>query len=227
MTLNPVCAICGVRQSAVCSSLDDAALGSFAAKGVQRRLKPGETLMRAGDRQDTCANIQSGTIKMSRVTQTGDEIILGLAHAGDLVGRPLAADSDCDIIALDDVTLCSFPRSAIEAQMDSHPALERLILARALDDLDAGRRWQMRLARGSALSRVAAFLHDMATRQPAGTSEFSLVISRGDMASLLGLTIETASRQMTLLRKRGIIALPGGRRIIIIDKMALSAAAEV
>ena len=44
-------------------------------------------------------------------------------------------------------------------------------------------------------------------------------------ADILGLTIETVSRQMTQLKSAGIIALPGGRAITISDPGALEARA--
>ena len=55
---------------------------------------------------------------------------------------------------------------------------------------------------------------------------FDLPLSRGEIADLLGLTIETVSRQMTRLRAAGIIDLPGGRAIVVRDPAGLAAAAE-
>jgi CRP/FNR family transcriptional regulator len=55
---------------------------------------------------------------------------------------------------------------------------------------------------------------------------YELPLSRGEIADLLGLTIETVSRQMTRLRAAGIIGLPGGRGITIENPAALAAAAE-
>ena len=46
------------------------------------------------------------------------------------------------------------------------------------------------------------------------------------MADILGLTIETVSRQMTKLRDAGVINLPGGRAITIADRPALIRRAE-
>jgi CRP/FNR family transcriptional regulator len=52
-----------------------------------------------------------------------------------------------------------------------------------------------------------------------------LPLSRGEIADLLGLTIETVSRQMTRLRAAGIIDLPGGRAIVVRRPEALAQAA--
>jgi CRP/FNR family transcriptional regulator len=45
------------------------------------------------------------------------------------------------------------------------------------------------------------------------------------MADLLGLTIETVSRQMTRLRKAGIIDLPDRRAVVILKRRAMMDAA--
>ncbi|MEG8054343.1 helix-turn-helix domain-containing protein [Sphingomonas aerolata] len=39
------------------------------------------------------------------------------------------------------------------------------------------------------------------------------------------MTIETVSRQMTSLKRREVVALPGGRGVIILDRALLARAA--
>jgi CRP/FNR family transcriptional regulator len=114
--------------------------------------------------------------------------------------------------------------------------MEQLLLARTLADLEQARGWLTRVARASAAARVASFLGDMAQRlavsdcrRDAGVvvgAQFDLPLRRGEIADLLGLTIETVSRQMTRLRAAGVIDLPGGRGIIVRDPAALADAAQ-
>ena len=54
---------------------------------------------------------------------------------------------------------------------------------------------------------------------------FSLPFSRQQIADVLGLTIETVSRQFTRLKAEGIIDLPSRREVIIQDIAALGAEA--
>ncbi|MBY0582486.1 MAG: helix-turn-helix domain-containing protein, partial [Sphingomonas sp.] len=78
------------------------------------------------------------------------------------------------------------------------------------------------------------FLIDMADRignagcraTSDGPVTFDLPLTRGEMADLLGLTIETVSRQLTRLKNAGAIALPGLRAITIRNRAALAASAE-
>jgi CRP/FNR family transcriptional regulator len=229
------CSDCGVRDKALCASLTDVELAELAPLGIQRRLGRGDTLMRAGDPPLVCANVQAGVMKIAHVTPGGSEAIVGLAYPGDFIGRPFAQGDTHDVVALTEVELCVFPRAAFERAISNHDRMERLLLQRTIAELDRARDWLVRMAHASAAARVAGFLHDMRRRLAvndcqkgaavAGPQRFDLPMSRGEMADLLGLTIETVSRQMTRLRAAGIIDLPGGRGVIVRQPEALAAAA--
>jgi CRP/FNR family transcriptional regulator len=232
--MSRTCSECGVRDRALCASLDDSQLASLSALGVQRHLVRGETLIRAGDPPLVCANLQTGVMKLSTVTASGEEAITGLLFPGDFIGRPFMGSAEHDIVALTEVELCVFPRAAFERALSDHRRMEQLLLERTLAELDRARRSLVSLGRASASARVAGFLDDIARRMatsgcqpnagPAGRS-FDLPLSRGEIADVLGLTIETVSRQMTRLRTAGIIDLPGGRAITVRDAAGLAAEA--
>lgn len=227
------CGKCLVRDSALCGVLSDAELAPLAASGVQRSLARGETLVRAGDPAPICANIQRGLMKISHVNPAGQEVIVGLLWPGDFVGTPFGLGGDQpaphDVVALTPVSLCVFPRQRMEQALMQNPAMERVLLGRTLTELEAARLRLCRLARATALARVAGFILETLHRS-GGDGEtvatIELPLSRGETADLLGLTIETVSRQMTRLKNAGVIGLPGGRRVVIHDPDALAEAAE-
>ena len=76
----------------------------------------------------------------------------------------------------------------------------------------------MLFGRKSALEKVAAFLIDMFERLSGGA--FDLPMSWADIADYLGLTVETVSRTLTQLERDRIIALPAGRRTIVLRNAA-------
>lgn len=232
MVFESNCRQCAVRRSALCATLHDTDLLQLAGQGTQRRLARGEMLVRAGDTGQPCANIQRGLMKISQTNPAGQEVIVGLLWPGDFVGAPFlaAAESGHDIVALTPVTLCQFPARAMERALTTHPAMERELLSRTMAELERLRARLGSLARATALARVAGFLRETADRFGPEDGEtvavIDLPLSRGEMADLLGLTIETVSRQMTKLKQAGVIGLPGGRRVIIQDPDALAEAAE-
>ena len=50
-----------------------------------------------------------------------------------------------------------------------------------------------------------------------GAVTFHLYPTRGDLADWLGLTIETVSRQISALKRDGVITLEGNRRVTVPD----------
>lgn len=230
------CGECGVRDRALCSSLTDDELGLVVPLGQHRRLVRGDTLIHEGDAPMVCVNVQTGVLKIGNVTASGAESIVGLLYPGDFVGHPFSGAHEFDVIAVTDVDLCVFPRPVFERVLGDHRRMEQLLLARTLADLERARGWLVRMARATAAAKVAGFLDDMTHRLAVSDcrrgdgvligATFDLPLSRGEIADLLGLTIETVSRQMTRLRAAGTIGLPGGRGIIIADPAALAAAAQ-
>lgn len=232
--MSRMCPDCGVRNRALCASLTDQELVGLSALGTQRHLQRGETLLRAGDPPLVCANLQAGVMKLSTVTAAGEEAITGLLFPGDFIGRPFMGSADFDVVALTDVDLCVYPQAVFEQALHDHRRMEQLLLERTLGELDRARHSLVMLGRATAAARVAGFLDDIARRMvtsacqpnagPAGRV-FDLPLSRGEIADVLGLTIETVSRQMTRLRTAGLIDLPGGRAIMVRDAAGLAAEA--
>jgi CRP/FNR family transcriptional regulator len=98
----------------------------------------------------------------------------------------------------------------------------------ALRELDEARDWMVTLGRKTASEKVASFLWLIAThidpvaeaRRQEGEIEsltFDLPLSRADIADFLGLTIETVSRQLTKMRKEGVIEVINNRTFIVPD----------
>ncbi len=164
----------------------------------------------------------------------GREQIVGLLYPADFVGRVYADRLDFTITALTDAELCVFPRAPFEQVLHDHIRMERLLLQRTLTALDAARHRMLTLSRASAAEKVAGLLLDLTTRlaasgcraSPTGPMTFDLPLTRGQIADVLGLTIETVSRQMTRLKTAGLIGLPGARAVTILDEAGLRKIAE-
>ena len=106
------------------------------------------------------------------------------------------------------------------------------MLNRTLDELDRARRWMLLLGRKSAAERVASFLIEMSQRlaetgpdPQIPLDNFDLPLDRQQIADVLGLTIETVSRQLSAMRAAGVIELPGRRSLSIRDRARLVALA--
>jgi len=223
------CADCAVRDSALCGSLADHELAALNDIARSKTLPRGQVFLWEGDASTICASIVSGVLKVSSATADGREQIVGLLFPGDFVGQPFREELSLTVTALSDASLCTYPRARFEAVLDDHVRLERLLLQRTMTALDEARTRMLTLGRKTAGERVAGFLLEMANRcgDEADGQSFDLPLTRGQMADVLGLTIETVSRQLTNLKTAMAIALPSSRGITIVDRDRLESAAGI
>ena len=198
--------------------------------GRRRSIEAGQSLIWEGDESMLVANVIEGVLKLSTGTQDGRELIVGVVYPSDFIGRPFGATTRHTVTALTDARVCVFTRADFDGFAKSHPALEHKLLKRTLTELDRTRRWMLLLGRKGAEEKVATFLLDMAERlvglgnesaQVRPLDRFELPFSRQQVADILGLTIETVSRQLTGLKRAGLIDLPSRRAVVIRDRTAL------
>ena len=223
------CDDCPIRYNAVCSRCEPDELQELEQIKYYRSYAAGQTIFFAGDPLEYVGSIVSGVSSLTRTMPDGRVQMVGLLLPGDFMGRPNRDTIDCDVIAETDVMLCCFRRKPFERLIEDTPHVGQRLLEMTLDELDAAREWMLVLGRKTAREKIASLLHMIATRmaslQPGQTDEatFTLPITRETMANYLGLTIETVSRQMTALKKEGVIAFDERRDIRIPDLAALKA----
>ena len=226
------CDTCTVRNRAICSDLTRDELNALNGIGRQRKLRAGEQLIWEGDEAVLVANVIDGLLKLSSQTSDGREQILGIAYPSDFLGRPFGGSTPYGVEALTEAQVCVFERRDFDRFAREHPRLEHKLLERTLSELDRTRKWMLLLGRMNAEQKIASFLLQVADR--AGDSDtgeedrvtFDLQLSRQQIADVLGLTIETVSRQMTRMKSQGLIDLPSRRTVTILDRYALEDRAE-
>ena len=219
------CNACAIRNRAICADLDDSEIGLLNGIGRRRQLEAGEQLMWEGDEAVLVANVIDGVLKLASHSADGGEQILGLAYPSDFLGRPFGETAPYGVEALTEAQICVFERKDFDRFARDHPRLEHKLLERTLTELDRSRRWMMLLGRMNAGQKVASFLLELTDRlgkAGAGGETFvTLPLSRQQMADVLGLTIETVSRQLSRLRSTGLIDTPSRREIVLRDRREL------
>ena len=197
-------------------------------------LAAGESLIWEGEDSVLVANVIEGVLKLSTGTEDGREQIVGVVYPSDFIGRPFGSTSGHGVTALTEAKVCVFSRRDFDAFAREHPALEHKLLQRTLGELDRTRRWMLLLGRKSAGERVASFIVEMSERlveqgcqgsHEEPLARFTLPFSRQQVADVLGLTIETVSRQFTRLKSAGLIDLPSRREVAIRHREGLMAEA--
>lgn len=219
------CATCPVKDSAACMVLNPEERSELAKIGYHLEVERGDTIFSAGDDNDKCATLVSGALKISRYDSDGHEHILSLVHPAGFVGELFAPAAHHHVIALSQAKLCIFSRSQYEKAIENHPALALALLRRTSEDLLESRNLMELIGHKSASASIAGLI--MAFAKAASHSpchiaqEFELPLSRGDIAGLLGIKIETVSRTIRAFDRKGLIKLGGSRGVTICDQAAL------
>ena len=222
------CGDCPIRHRAVCARCDADEMGMLEAIKYYRSFEAGQTLVWAGDRMEFVASVVTGIATLSRTLEDGRTQMVGLLLPSDFVGRPGRDVAPFSVVAVTDVMMCCFRRKGFEDMMIKTPHIAQRLLEMTLDELDAAREWMVLLGRKTAREKLASFLGILARRELAlrmqgakGPVVFDLPLTREAIADYLGLTLETVSRQVSALRREGLIRLDGLRHITVPDMARL------
>ena len=225
----PYCSTCGIRRLGVCARSGEGELAELESVKSYRRFAPGDTIAEAGRPLPHVGTVMTGVATLGRVTARGQRQFVGLLHPGDFVGRPWRNTTPFEIVALTETEMCAFRPGAFESLLSRAPDLQRRMVDMAMDDLDAARQWMTILGRKTAREKVASYFLHMAYRQNvAGTGQpvrIDLLLSREQIADLLSITFETASRQIGALAQDGIVTALSQRQFTVPDLPALVAEA--
>lgn len=220
------CGSCQVRHLAVCSALNAEESAELERTATLQRLEPGEFLVREGQARVHVYSVTGGALRMVRLLADGRRQVTGFLLPGDFIGLSNSPTHARDVEAVSASTLCRFSQQDMRQLRARFPQIERKLLERAFNELDASREHIVALARMSPLERLADFLLKMSARQARlgqGGEVLVLPMGRSDIADHLGLTVETVSRSFTKLRQRRLIALHGVQNVEILDREGLAA----
>jgi CRP/FNR family transcriptional regulator, anaerobic regulatory protein len=198
---------------------------------VTRKFAAGESVYAEGDPFRSIYAIRSGTCKTTIVTDEGREKVADFHLAGDFMGLDGLAEGahGTTAVALEDTQVCVIPYQQLQWVTAAHPQAKDLMVHVMSREIVHAHSLLVLLGLTDAPQRLAAFLLDLSQRYAArgwSAREFRLRMSRSEIASFLGLTLETISRTFSLLQRRGFIAKQG-RAIRITDLEGLRSAYDL
>jgi CRP/FNR family transcriptional regulator len=217
------CGSCAIRHRAVCARCDNDELVRLEQMKYYRSFQAGQTVIWSGDRMDFVASVVSGIATLTQTMEDGRRQMVGLLLPSDFVGRPGRSTAAYDVTATTDLVMCCFRKKPFEDLILSTPHISQRLLEMTLDELDAAREWMLLLGRKTAREKIASLLAIIARRDVSlnprskGPIVFDLPLTREEMADYLGLTLETVSRQVSALRRDGVISLEGKRHVTVND----------
>ncbi|HEX2830459.1 MAG TPA: fumarate/nitrate reduction transcriptional regulator Fnr [Burkholderiales bacterium] len=178
---------------------------------VKRRIARGASLYRAGDTFESLYAVRSGSFKTVGVSRHGDEKVTGLHLPGEVMGLEAINSKryGYDAVALEDSEVCVIPFGHLSQLSLRLPELQQQLLRILSGDISRDQGLMLLLGGMDAGQRLAAFLLSLSRRyQKLGYSAtcFSLRMTREEIGSYLGLTLETVSRLFSRFQKDGLLS---------------------
>lgn len=212
------CESCGARALSVCAAVGAPHLRRLGDLAEVLSLKSGAVLIREGEPATHVFNITGGSLRVYKLLPDGRRQITGFLFAGDFLGLAIGETYVFSAEAMEASTVCRFRKGPFRALVADSPPLEHMLLDRTSHELAAAQNQMLLLGRKTAIERMASFLLDLPTHDPARPSapgHVRLPMKRGEIADYLGLTIETVSRVLTRMKVKGLISIPSQNELIV------------
>ncbi|WP_085507065.1 Crp/Fnr family transcriptional regulator [Thalassobacillus devorans] len=179
----------------------------------------GEIIYHAGDPSDSLYIVNTGSVRIYRVSDSGKEQMVRLLHPGDFTGEyALFSESlhESFAEANEPATICTIRRKDLQDFLMRYSSIALNILAAYSRRLEASEKQTTVLATESVEKRLALYLADLA--EAADSDIIRLPMNKKDLASFLGTTPETISRRIADLETQNIIKKVNPKTFRILDK---------
>ena len=230
-TLKTQCSSCHLRELCLPCGLEPADVMHLDHLGFgRRRVKAGSTLYNEGSSFKFIFAVRSGTFKSSLALSDGREQISGFHVAGELMGLDGVAQGThaSSSIALEDSEICAIPYAQLTEMSEGSSSLQRSVSRLMSREIVREHTLMLLLGSMSADERLAAFLLNLSQRLKSlgySANEFHLRMSRAEIGSYLGMTLETVSRTFSSFQQRHLMEVDK-RHICITDMDGLKQAFE-
>jgi CRP/FNR family transcriptional regulator len=220
------CENCPVRVHGFCE-LPDNALEEFERASSSALYRAHQIVFVEGTSANGIHLVCQGHVKLYQSDRFGRQHIVDVAGPGAILGELSLREPARSAVSAETLTeaqLCFLPREPLIAFLAKHSDSALHLIAALSAQLTAARRKIRNLALKGGESRLAALLLDLLSSEH-GTDRLKLRYSRQELADILGVSAETATRLLGKLRKRGAIEVDG-RHLHIVDLQTLTRVAR-
>ncbi len=188
---------------------------------MQKRLyKRNNMILMEEDAGDTLFILNQGSVKITRLSDDGREVILSILGDGDFFGEMSIFDGEsrsANVIALEDSEVFVLKRGDFLDLLEKHPKIAIALLQELAIRLRRSDQQIEGLSLSDAESRIAMSIIRLA--EDLGIIKLGQVIIdnlpfQQDVANMAGTSRETVSRMLKLLERKGWIKRKGRQLII-------------
>lgn len=195
---------------------------------IAKKYARGDMIYMEGDQGDRLYVVHRGLVKVFRLSPNGKEQVIRVLGPGEFMGElalfSLVSLTD-NAVALEEASLCLIEGTLIKDLMQKHPLIAFKVIEELSKRLESAENLIRDINLHPVEQRLAEALLRMVQEQEKGAgggdSAIVLPMTKGALASQLGMTQETLSRKLSSFQEQGLIELQGARKIVIIDRDGL------
>lgn len=202
--------------------LNENDLGHIADKMVAKHFENGNYIFLEDSEGEQCFFVLEGSVKVTRLSKDGREVILAMLNEGDFFGEMSLLDGEsrsANVIALEKTKVLTLDRNDFIEVVNDYPQIAVQLLKELARRLRKSDRQIASLSLSDAEKRIALCIIRFADEQGViqnGKVSIPKTPIQQDIANMAGTSRETVSRALGLLEKEDLIER-NGRELIILD----------
>ena len=202
--------------------LSEEELGYISQKMIARHYESGKFIFLEDSEGEQCFFVVQGSVKVTRLSKDGREVILAMLNEGEFFGEMALLDGEsrsANVIALEKTEVLTLNREDFLVVLHDYPQIAIQLLKEMADRLRKSDRQIASLSLSDAEKRIALCIIRFADEQgiiKRGQVSIPKMPIQQDIANMAGTSRETVSRAINLLEKEHFIKRQG-RELLILD----------
>ena len=202
--------------------LSEEELGYISEKMIARHYESGKFIFLEDSEGEQCFFVVQGSVKVTRLSKDGREVILAMLNEGEFFGEMALLDGEsrsANVIALEETDVLTLNREDFLVVLHDYPQIAIQLLKEMADRLRKSDRQIASLSLSDAEKRIALCIIRFADEQgiiKRGQVSIPKMPIQQDIANMAGTSRETVSRAINLLEKEHFIKRQG-RELLILD----------
>lgn len=224
--INLDCQFCSARSGSHFSDLGTEELSILSSHKSCVGYKKGQTLFYEGTRPMGLFCINKGKVKVYKMGSNGKEQILFISQPGDFLGyRSLLSEEfyGASATVIEPAAICFIPKTDFLTILNANPSFFSKLMKAVCHELGVMEEKLAQIAQKSVRERLATtilMLKETYGMEGEGSDTIDIMLSREDLANIVGTATETVIRLLSEFKSDGLIALEG-RKIKVLDDSGL------
>ncbi|MEC9376552.1 MAG: Crp/Fnr family transcriptional regulator [Candidatus Neomarinimicrobiota bacterium] len=211
-----------LKNVSIFNGLSGDELGYISKKMVPKSYDVGQVIILEESEGDDCFFVTEGSVKITRLSKDGREVILAILNEGEFFGEMALLDGDlrsANVIALEKTDALTLKRKDFIDSLKKYPQIAIQLLKEMAHRLRESDRQITSLSLSDAEKRIALSLLRISDEQGV-IKKGKVIISKPpiqqDIANMAGTSRETVSRTLKILEDERFIDR-NGHELVIID----------